>query len=171
MEPSVANTPLTRHQKLHKLAKKVVQNSNFGLSKMGLRLPSVGAFEEGAFLGPSDLGVVADHYVPGVPQKFAICASFMATEKEFENQPKITQMRDKLVEEYTGTVFRDKVYPNPGPRGRYGVAYIPLKKDAVPKWSRPYPLQGEKLEAYKKIVEDWIAQDLIERPKGGGTVL
>jgi len=89
---------------------------------------------------------------------------FVATEKQFAEVEKIENLREKIVKEYTGTVFRDKLPPNPGPRGRYGVAYIPLKENAQPTWQRPFAMHGEKEEAYKKIVDGWLEEDLIERP-------
>ena len=93
---------------------------------------------------------------------------FVSTEKQFAEVEKIEKLREQLVKDFTGSVFRDKLPPNPGPRGRYGVAYIPLKENAQPTWQRPFAMHGEKEEAYKKIVDGWLAEDLIERPTKNG---
>ena len=91
--------------------------------------------------------------------------------KNLRTLKKIAKLREKIVADYTGTVFREKLPPNPGPRGRYGEAYIPLKENAQPTWQRPFGMQGVKEEAYRKIVDEWIAEDLIERPKNGHRVV
>ena len=46
----------------------------------------------------------------------------------------------------------------------HGLAYIPLKEDAVPTRQCAYPMQGAKMEAYRKIVEDWLEAGFLERP-------
>ena len=77
---------------------------------------------------------------------------------------KIEKLREQIVNDYTRVVFRDKLPPNPRPRGRYGVAYIPLRVDAEHKWQKTFAMHGEKEEAFRKIVDGWIEEDLIERP-------
>jgi hypothetical protein len=67
---------------------------------------------------------------------------FVATEKQFAEVEQIEKLREQIVHVYTGVVFRDKLPPNPGPRGRYGVAYIPLREDAEPKWQKPFAMHG-----------------------------
>ena len=155
---------------MRKLAQKVDEISNIKVAKMGLRLPSVDVFDEGQFLDSSDLNFVAKQLEKNAPPLVSANEIFVATENQFAEKKRIEELCENLVTEYAETVFRPKLYPNPGPRGNFGVAKIPLKENAKPTWSRPYPMQGEKLEAYKKIVEDWIAQDLIERPKKEGIV-
>jgi hypothetical protein len=46
--------------------------------------------------------------------------------------------------------------------------YIALRKDAEPKWQKPFAMHVEKQEAFKKIVDGWIEEDLIERPTKNG---
>jgi len=47
-------------------------------------------------------------------------------------------------------VLGTEVLPDPPIRGPYGQAYIPLKEGAIPYRTRPFSMQGEKLEAHKK---------------------
>ena len=147
-----------------KKEQKISQLSDMEIPKLGLRLPPHGLYDEGELLGPYENYLVSKQLEKNTVDTALVNAMFIATEKQFANQGKITQLREKLVADYKDAVFRDKLFPNPHPEGRYGVAYIPLKDNATPTWSRPYPMQGEKDIAYRKIVEDWIAQDLIERP-------
>ena len=167
--PQVVNKK-TRSKALRKMAQKVAEISNFEVAKLGLRLPSFDVFDEGQFLDSFEMSFVAKQLEKNVPPVISANEVFVATENQLEDKKGIEELRENLVTEYAETVFRPKLYPNPGPRGNFGVAKIPLKENAKPTWSRPYPMQGEKLEAYKKIVEDWIAQDLIERPKKEGIV-
>ena len=103
-----------------------------------------------------------------MPPGVQVNEMFVATEKRFAEVDRIAKLREKIVAEYTGVVFMDKLPPNPGPRGRYGLAYIPLKENAQPTWQRPFAMKGPKEEAYAKIVEEWMAQDLIEKPTKSG---
>ena len=137
-------------------------------NKMELRLPPDGVFDEGKLLSQSERERVGERLRKSDPQVAHINEMFVATEKAFSDTEKIEKLREKIVSEYTGTVFMNKLPPNPGPRGRYGEAYIPLKENAQPTWQRPFGMQGVKEEAYKKIVDEWIAEDLIERPKARG---
>ena len=80
-------------------------------------------------------------------------------------------LRDKLYEDYKTTVFRGEIYHNPQPRGPSGMATITLKPGATPKYTRPIPCQGEKLEALKRILEKWKSQKKLEpaKPSGWGS--
>ena len=133
---------------------------------MGLCLPPTDLFDEGKLLGPLEHEIVGKYLESARPPLAQVNEMFVATEKQFSDQPRISQLRDQIISDYTGSVFCDKLPSNPPNRGRYGVAFIPLKENAQPTWSRPFPMQGEKEIAYKKIVQDWIDQDLVERPKG-----
>jgi len=62
------------------------------------------------------------------------------------------------------SIFHTKLSPNRPVRGPYGYAYIPLKEGATPTRQKPFVMHGEKAEAYRKIVEDWIEKGFIERP-------
>jgi hypothetical protein len=122
------------------------------LTKMNLRLPSYGAFDEGKKLGLFERALVGKQIAKVEPPVAHVYEMFVATEKQFAEVEKIEKLREQLVKDFTGSVFRDKLPPNPGPRGRYGVAYIPLKENAQPTWQRPFTMHGEKEEAYKKLL-------------------
>ena len=138
-------------------------------TKLDLRLPSNGAFDEGRKLGLHERALVGKQLAKVDRTSIAhINEMFVATEKQFAELERIEELRRQIVDDYTGTVFLDKLPPNPGPRGQYGVAYIPLKENAQPTWQKPFAMNGEKEEAYRKIVDGWIEEDLIERPKKMG---
>ena len=90
-----------------------------------------------------------------------------AQEPVGEEDPRILALREKIFKDFDGTVFRDKVFPNPPERGQFGYAYIHLKEGAQPIRQKPYFLHGERQEAYKRVVQDWIDNEFIERPTKG----
>ena len=49
-------------------------------------------------------------------------------------------------------------------RGAYELATIPLKEGAVPFTAKAFCMHGERAEAYKKVVQDWLDRGFIERP-------
>ena len=49
-------------------------------------------------------------------------------------------------------------------RGTYGMATIPLKEGAVPFTAKAFCMHGERAEAYKRVVQDWLDRGFIERP-------
>jgi hypothetical protein len=133
-------------------------------TKMDLRLPSKGAFDKGKKLAMHERILVGKQLAKVQPTIAHVNEMFVATEKQFAETERIENLRKQIVDDYTGVVFRDKLPPNPGARGRYGVAYIPLRENAEPTWQKPFAMHGEKEEAYRKIVDGWIDEDLIERP-------
>ena len=103
---------------------------------------------EGVLLKKHERNLVTKHLEENASTVAQINEMFVATEKRFEeNAERIEKLREKIVAEYTGVVFLDKLPPNPGPRGIFGEAYIPLKEDAQPTWQRPFGMTGEKEEA------------------------
>ena len=52
-------------------------------------------------------------------------------------------------------------------RGKHGYAYIPLKEGATPTRQKPFVLHGERLEAHKQVVKDWLDNGYIEPAEGG----
>lgn len=60
------------------------------------------------------------------------------------------KLRDKIYLDYRDTVFREEIAVDPQPRGPHGVANIKLKPGTVPKYQRPIPCHGEKLEFLKR---------------------
>ena len=95
--------------------------------------------------------------------------SIEAREPAEDEDPKIKSLRENIFAEYERLVLRDKVFPNPPERGQFGYAYIHLKDGAEPIRQKPFVMHGERHEAYKKVVHDWIDNDFIERHfKGRG---
>ena len=61
--------------------------------------------------------------------------------------PTAAKLREELLAEFEGTVFRDRVWPDPPERGTHGKAKLHLKPGAVPPVGRVINLKGESLEA------------------------
>ena len=78
--------------------------------------------------------------------------------------PKVEELRDKILEDYKETAFRKELWPDPPLRGTYGMATKPLKEGAVPFRAKAFCMHGERPEAYKKVVQDWLDRGFIERP-------
>ena len=86
-----------------------------------------------------------------------------------DEDARASNFREQIFQDYATTVFRDKPIPDPPERGPYGHAYIQLKEGAVPQRQKPFFMHGERQEAYKKVVEDWLERGYIERlTKGRG---
>ena len=49
----------------------------------------------------------------------------------------------------------------------FGYAYIPMIPEAVPQRQKNFQLQGERLEAHKKVTQYWADHWFIERPPRG----
>ena len=74
------------------------------------------------------------------------------------------ELRDKDLEDYKETAFRKELWPDPPLRGTYGMATIPLIKGAVPFTAKAFCMHGRRVEAYKKVMQDWLDRGFIERP-------
>ena len=74
----------------------------------------------------------------------------------------VQAIRDKIIADYTGTVLRFEILPNPKVRGgdEIGYARIDLKPGAMPKKQRHMNLGGPRLEAMTKIADFWIEKEL-----------
>ena len=59
-------------------------------------------------------------------------------------------LKEKIYLDYKDTVFRDQIQIDPNPRGPHGNANIKLKPGTVPKYHRPIPHHGEKMEFLKR---------------------
>lgn len=131
--------------------------------KWGLHLPPGVEGDPSAFLNAAELRVVEKkvQHIRGIPKM--VNELIVVPEKEFGDTEKLKNY-GKIKADYTGTVFRDKLPKEQPVRGRYGLAYIPLKEDAKPQYQKPYPMKGDKEKAYQKIVDDWIEAGFIERP-------
>ena len=148
-----------------KLKKKLHITQVLELGKFGLRLPSDGLFDEGKLLGQCEFDIVGKHMENAKPPTAHINEMFVATEKQFSDQTRISQLREQIISDYTGSVFCEKLPTNPPNRGRYGVAFIPLKDNAQPTWSRPFPMQGEKEIAYKKLFRTGLTKIWLNAPQ------
>ena len=73
-------------------------------------------------------------------------------------------MRERIHREYDGVVLREEIVPDPPVRGMFGYAHIPLQENAVPQRQKPFCMHGERQEAYKKIVLDWIEKSSLRDP-------
>ena len=74
--------------------------------------------------------------------------------------------RNRIVEEFDGTLFRERVWPQPPARGPHGLAELRLKPGAVPVVGRTIHLRGERLEAQKGLEEEWKRDQKIEPARG-----
>ena len=90
----------------------------------------------------------------------------VVSDAEFGDTEKVAAYREKILAEYTGVVFKDALPKEQPIRGRYGLAYIPLKDDAVPQRQKPFTMKGEREEAYKKLCRIGLTPVLLSvRPK------
>ena len=80
---------------------------------------------------------------------------------------RLEDLRKKIHADFDGTALREDLIPDPPVRGRYGYAFIPLQENAVPERQKPFQLYGERLEALRKIVDQWLEKKFIERPTKG----
>ena len=74
----------------------------------------------------------------------------------------VERLRAKAMEEYQGRVFSTKAVRDPPVRGPFGEASITLKPGVTPKKQRPFQMHGERLEAWKKLIDQLIADGKIE---------
>ena len=94
----------------------------------------------------------------------AIGSVIVSNESVEVEDPRIEGFRVKIHEDYDGVVLCKEVIPNPPVRGDNGYATIPLKEGAVPTRQKPFHQFGEKEEAMRKITQEWIDREFLERP-------
>jgi hypothetical protein len=105
----------------------------------------------------------------GVPQGASAVHHMIVANSDSQCQDeRIIQLTQQLHDEFDGTALRTDLLPDPPERGQFGYAYIPLKEAAVPHRSKAFQMHGEKLEAMKKITQDWLDQGLVEFPNKKG---
>ena len=135
--------------------------------KLGLTLPPEGVTPEVEPLNSHDTRHVARVLrAADCDPSFSIRPIILANEGE-NVDPRVLALREAIHKDYDGEVFAKEVLPNPPIRGPYGLAFIPLKEGAIPQRTRPFVMQGEKLEAHKKITQQWREANFIERPPKG----
>ena len=103
---------------------------------------------------------VARHLVQAAKQS-RIVRGVVQSEDEHPSQV-ASNLREELMREYSGRVFRDRVWPNPPARGTHGTAVLHLKPGAVPVVGRVIHLKGERLEALKAQEHEFRADAKIE---------
>ena len=78
-------------------------------------------------------------------------------------------LREALQKDYDGVVMSSELPPRKDQpdRGPYGYENIPLVANPIPQRQKCFKLQGERLEAHKKVTQGWADNWFIERhPKG-----
>jgi len=147
-------------------------NVAFQVSKLGLMLPECGEEdEEPSYLSVKEVRHVAHKiFVAENAKKSGRKVSPVFISQGGGNMDeRVESLREALHKDFDGSVLRDDLPPlkNLPDRGPYGYAYIPLKENAVPQRQKPFRLQGDRLEAHKKVTKDWADHFFIERPPKG----
>ena len=75
--------------------------------------------------------------------------------EEAKENPKVAELKDRLIEAYP-RLFSGVANKNPPDRGKYGTAKIKLKPYPKAYRHREYQLQGERAEAMKKLLMEFI---------------
>ena len=83
-----------------------------------------------------------------------------ATQEAREN-PRVDELRERLVKDYPRW-FSGVANKNPPDRGRFGTARSKLKPNTKVYRHREYQLQGERAEAIRKLLTDFIERVWIE---------
>ena len=85
--------------------------------------------------------------------------------EEAKENPKVAQLKDRLTETYP-RLFSGVANKNPPDRGKYGTAKIKLKPNQKIYRHREYQLRGERAEAMKKLLIEFIERGWIEPSDG-----
>jgi hypothetical protein len=78
------------------------------------------------------------------------------------DSPEVDAIRQKLLEDYAGSVFQDRTGGNPPIRGPHGEAEILVKIGAIPVKQWMFQIQGERRAAWAKLTDEIIRDDKIE---------
>ena len=81
--------------------------------------------------------------------------------EEAQENPKVTQLKERLINAYP-RLFSGVANKNPPDRGRFGTAKIKLKPNPKIYRHREYQLQGDRAEAMKKLLAEFIERGWIE---------
>jgi hypothetical protein len=76
------------------------------------------------------------------------------------------QLRQEILEEFTGRVFCEEVWKNPPARGTHGLAKLHLKPGIAPITGRIIHLKGERLDAMKDLEAELRRDQKIEPGRG-----
>ena len=141
------------------------------LGKMQLHIESENSGVHTDYLNDSELQIIANKVWKNSEIRDV---HNMVTTCEEENLPdgwdakRLEELRAKIHHDFDGTALREELFPDPPVRGMFGYAYIPLEEDAIPTRQKPFQMYGERQEAFKQIVLDWVEKKFIERPTKGG---
>ena len=86
--------------------------------------------------------------------------------EEAKENPKVAELKDSLIEAYL-RLFSGVANKNPPDRGKYGTAKIKLKPTPKIYRHREYQLQGERAEAMKQLLMEFIERGWIEPSDSG----
>ena len=81
--------------------------------------------------------------------------------EEAQENPKVAELKERLINAYP-RVFSGVANKNPPDRGRFGTARIKLKPSPNIYRHREYQLQGDRAEAMKKVLAEFIERGWIE---------
>ena len=81
--------------------------------------------------------------------------------EEAQENPKVAELKERLINAYP-RLFSGVANKNPPDRGRFGTARIKLKPNPKIYRHREYQLQGDRAEALKKLLAEFIERGWIE---------
>ena len=81
--------------------------------------------------------------------------------EEAQENPKVAELKERLINAYP-RLFSGVANKNPPDRGRFGTARIKLKPNPKIYRHREYQLQGDRAEAMKKLLAEFIERGWIE---------
>ena len=81
--------------------------------------------------------------------------------EEAQENPKVAELKEGLITAYS-RLFSGVANKNPPDRGRFGTARIKLKLNPKIYRHREYQLQGDRAEAMKKLLDEFIERGWIE---------
>ena len=74
----------------------------------------------------------------------------------------VEDIRRRIIEDYKDSVFSNQHVANPPVRGPFGEATIEVKPGVTPVKQRPFRIQGERLEAWTRLIDKLIADGKLE---------
>ena len=81
--------------------------------------------------------------------------------EEAQENPKVAELKERLIHAYP-RLFSSVANKNPPDRGRFGTAKIKLKPNPKIYRHREYQLQGDRAEAMKKLLAEFIERGWIK---------
>ena len=81
--------------------------------------------------------------------------------EEAQENPKVAELKERLINAYP-RLFSGVANKNPPDRGRFGTARIKLKQNPKIYRHREYQLQGDRAEAMRKLLAEFIERGWIE---------